>query len=128
MLARRVQRCSLVDGGNFPGSMNAPMTPPSNRIVRPGACSRCASVAARSGIPTPANTTWPSRKSRALITAISSLALQSGASIVMDGGPAAARVEQFFEPEQVEVFGPRFRAVEIAVEIGLDALLGIPPE
>jgi hypothetical protein len=75
MLARRVQRCSLVEGGSFPGSMKAPMTPPSNRMVRPGACSRCAKVAARSGIPTPANTTCPSRNNLALITASSSLAV-----------------------------------------------------
>src|SRR5437763_923353 len=46
----------------------------------------------------------------------------------MDAGSAAARVEQFFEPEQVEILRPRFRAVEIAVQIGPDSLIGISPE
>ena len=46
MLARLVQRWSLVDGGSLPGSTKAPITPPSNRMVRPGQRSRCASVAA----------------------------------------------------------------------------------
>ena len=36
MLARRVQRCSLVDGGSSPGTMKGPMVPPSNRMVRCG--------------------------------------------------------------------------------------------
>ena len=36
MFARRVQRCSLVDGGSSPGTTNGPITPPSNRIVKVG--------------------------------------------------------------------------------------------
>src|SRR5216684_2605149 len=125
MLARRVQRCSLVEGGNLPGSTKAPMMPPSNRMVRPGACSRCAKVAANSGMPTPANTTWPSRSSRALITARSSLAVHRAALVVIDAFPAAACIEQLLEPEEVEILGPRFRAVKIAVEVCPHAELGV---
>src|ERR1041385_7576140 len=66
MLARFVQRWSLVEGGSLPGSTNAPITPPSKRIVSPGHRRRCASVAAKSGMPTPANTTCPSLSCRAL--------------------------------------------------------------
>src|SRR5215472_10891380 len=107
MLARRVQRCSLVDGGNFPGSTNAPITPPSNRMVRPGAWARCARVAASSGMPTPAKTTCPSSSSRALTTASSSLAVQAEALVIIDAPAAPARIEQLLEAQQVEVLGPR---------------------
>ena len=72
MFARRVQRCSLVDGGSSPGTTNGPITPPSKRIVSVGACRRCASVAASSGMPTPANTVCPSLSRRAAMTASSS--------------------------------------------------------
>src|SRR5215467_7753229 len=102
MLARRVQRCSLVDGGNFPGSTNAPITPPSYRMVRPGAWTRCARVAANSGMPTPAKTTCPSRSSRALTTASNSLAVQvDAAGSIQDSGsirivtPAQEPVREF---------------------------------
>src|SRR5271169_124034 len=127
MLARRVQRCSLVEGGNFPGSINAPITPPSKRMVRPGACSLCAKVAASSGMPTPAKTTCPSRSSRALITARSSLAVQAAPLVVIDAPPAAARLEQFVEAEQTQVLGPRLWLVEIALEVVLAALVGVLP-
>src|SRR5882724_6598889 len=106
MLARRVQRCSLVEGGNLPGSTKAPIVPPSKRIVRPGACSLCANVAASSGIPTPAKTTWPSRSSLALITASSSLAVYAFELVVIDALSTTAGSEQFLEPEQTEVLGP----------------------
>src|SRR6516165_6933688 len=128
MLARRVQRCSLVEGGSLPGSINAPMTPPSKRMVRPGACSRCANVAANSGMPTPANTTCPSRNSRALMTASSSLAVSSSALVVINADSAASRGKQFFEPDQLEVLSPRLRTVEIALEVGPDALLCLLPD
>ena len=62
-------------GRQLPGSTKAPMTPPSNRMVRPGQRRRCASVAASSGMPTPANTTWPSLSCRALRIVSSSLAV-----------------------------------------------------
>src|SRR5271156_394698 len=128
ILARRVHRCSLVDGGNFPGSIKAPITPPSKRMVRPGACSLCARVAASSGIPTPAKTTCPSRSSRALITARSSLAVQAEALVIIDAPPAAACLEQFVEAEQTEVLGPRLWLIEIALEVVLAALVGILPD
>src|SRR6516162_2558949 len=127
MLARRVQRCSLVEGGNLPGSINAPITPPSKRIVRPGAWSLCARVAASSGMPTPAKTTCPSRKSRALITARSSLAVQAELLVVIDAPPAAARLEQFVEAEQTQILGPRLWRIEIAFEVFLAALVGVLP-
>ena len=73
MFERRVQRCSLVDGGSSPGTMKGPMVPPSKRIVSPAPKRRWASVAARSGMPMPAKTTWPSLMSRDAITAKSSL-------------------------------------------------------
>ncbi len=75
MLERRVQRCSLVDGGSSPGTMKGPMVPPSNRMVRCGAKLRCASVAASSGMPTPANTICPSFSRRAAMTASNSEAV-----------------------------------------------------
>src|SRR5215813_7512312 len=46
----------------------------------------------------------------------------------MDASPAPACVEQFFEPEQVEILGPRLWAVKIAVEVFPDATLGILPQ
>src|SRR5690348_68628 len=116
MLARMVQRWSFVDGGNLPGSMNAPTTPPSNRMVRPGPCSRCASVAASSGIPTPANTTCPSLSWRALRIASSSPAVYA-ALCVIDGRPRTRRVQDFLHPNQVEKFGPRFWPINETVEI-----------
>src|SRR5208282_859016 len=128
ILARRVHRCSLVDGGNLPGSINAPITPPSKRMVRPGACSLCARVAASNGMPTPAKTTCPSRSSRALITARSSLAVQVAGSVVIDAPPAPARIEQFVEAEQTQVFGPRLWTIEIALEVVLAALVGVLPD
>ena len=75
-------------------------------MVRPGACSLCANVAASSGIPTPANTTWPLRNKRALITASSSLAVYPTVLIIINAGSATAGVEQFLEPEPVEICGP----------------------
>src|SRR5271156_3214266 len=128
ILARRVHRCSLVDGGNFPGSIKAPITPPSKRMVRPGACSLCARVAASNGMPTPAKTTCPSRSSRALITARSSLAVQAAGSVVIDAPPAPARLEQFLKAEQVEVLGPRLWFIEIALEVVLAPLVGVLPD
>src|SRR6516164_1148561 len=128
MLARRVHRCSFVEGGNLPGSMNAPITPPSKRMVRPGACSRCARVAASSGMPTPAKTTCPSRSIRALITARSSLAVQAEPLVVMDAPPAATSLEQFVEAEQTQILGPRLWLIKIALEVVLAALIGVLPD
>src|SRR5579885_1150131 len=119
MFARRVQRCSLVEGGNWPGS---------NRIVRPGPCRRCASGAASSGMPTPANTTWPSLRSRLAITASSSLVVWLLArgllfiSIVIDAPPAPRGIEQLLHAEKVEIPGPALGAVEITCEVLGDAL------
>src|SRR6185437_4879965 len=106
MLARLVQRWSLVDGGNLPGSTKAPMTPPSNRIVNPGQRSRCASVAARSGMPTPANTTWPSLSWRALRTVSSSAAVYVRPSLIVDARAGARRLQQLADTDQREKLGP----------------------
>src|SRR5262249_834303 len=124
MLARLVQRWSLVEGGSLPGSMKAPITPPSNRIVSPGQRSRCASVAAKSGMPTPANTTWPSVSWRALRMVSSSAALYPGLSIV-DALPGARRLEQFVDPDQGQKFAPRFRCVDEALDVLLHPFDGI---
>src|SRR4029077_15855758 len=128
MLARRVQRCSLVEGGSCPGSTNAPMVPPSKRIVRPGPCRRCAKVAASNGMPTPAKTTWPSRKRRLAITTSSSLVvwLRAGvllvASVVIDAPPAPRGIEQLLHADEVEILGPALGPVEIAIEVLRDTL------
>src|SRR5215210_7020834 len=121
MLARLVQRWSLVEGGSLPGSTKAPITPPSNRMVSPGQSSRWASVAARSGMPTPANTTWPFLSSRALRIVSSSAAVWLRASIIVDAPPLADGVEDFFQPDEVEECGPGFRPVDVAVEVFLHA-------
>src|SRR5271166_5362368 len=79
-------------------------------------------------MPTPAKTTCPSRSSRALITARSSLAVQTAGSVVIDAPPAPARIEQFVEAEQTQVLGPRLWTIEIALEVVLAALVGILPD
>src|SRR5438874_3552731 len=125
MLARLVQRWSLVDGGSLPGSMKAPITPPSNRMVRPGQRSRCASVAASSGMPTPANTTCPSSSCRALRMVSSSAALWFAGLCIVDAPAGARRLQQLVEPDQLQELGPRFRGVDEAVEIFLHTLDGV---
>src|SRR5262249_42098415 len=128
MLARLVQRCSLVDGGSCPGSTKAPIVPPSNRMVRPGPFRRCARVAARSGMPTPAQTTWPARRSRPAIPARSSLAVygscfgRSRVLVVIDPPPAARRVQHLLDAEEIEIVRPALGAVNVAIEILGDAL------
>src|SRR3954449_12474742 len=98
--------------------MNAPMTPPSNRIVRPGHRVRCASVAASSGMPTPANTTCPSLSCRALRIARSSAADTAGGALsVVNGPPRASGREQLIQADQIEKRRPRLRAVDVAIEI-----------
>src|SRR5713101_7351898 len=126
MLARLVQRWSLVEGGSLPGSMKAPITPPSNRIVNPGQRRRCASVAASSGMPTPANTTCPSLSWRALKIVSSSAAVWLCALSIVDTLSGARRFEQLVHPDQREKLAPRFRAVDEPLEIlrhALDRLL-----
>src|SRR6266700_6164881 len=126
MLARLVQRWSLVEGGSLPGSMNAPMTPPSNRMVRPGQRRRCAKVAASSGMPTPANTTWPSSSCRALKIVSSSAALWSVVLVIVDAFPGAGRFQQLVEADEVQELGPRFRPVNAPIKVLLHALDRIP--
>src|SRR5215471_3125401 len=129
MLARRVQRCSFVEGGSCPGSTKAPMVPPSNRIVRPGPCRRCASVAASSGMPTPANTTWPSFRSRLAITASNSLVVWLLArssriiSVVIDAPSAPRSIEQLLHAEEAEILGPALGPIDVALEVFGHALL-----
>src|SRR5262249_4327126 len=125
MLARLVQRWSLVEGGSLPGSMNAPITPPSNRIVSPGQRSRCASVAAKSGMPTPANTTCPSLSWRALRVVSSSAALEPCFLSIVNALPGAGRLEQFVDPDQGQKFAPRFRSVDEALDVLLHPFDGI---
>src|SRR5262249_47180158 len=117
MLARLVQRWSLVEGGSLPGSMNAPITPPSNRMVSPGQRRRCASVAARSGMPTPANTTCPSLSWRALKIVSSSAAVWLWALSIVDALSRARRFEQLVHPDQSKKFAPRLRAIDMAFEV-----------
>src|SRR5215469_9494675 len=131
MLARRVQRCSLVEGGSCPGSTKAPMVPPSKRIVRPGPCRRWASVAASNGIPTPAKTTWPSFRSRLAITASNSLVVWLLArgllrvSVVIDAPSAPRGIQQLRRAEEVEILGPALGSVDVAGEVFGHALLGV---
>src|SRR5271165_4181712 len=106
MLARLVQRWSLVDGGSLPGSTKAPMTPPSNRIVRPGQRSRCASVAASNGMPTPANTTCPSLSWRALRIARTSAAVCDCASVIVDAPPLLTGLDHLVHADQRQKVGP----------------------
>ena len=77
--ARWAARISLVEMGSQPGFHCGPTMPPSTTMVRCGACSRWASAVASMGAPTPVNTVWWSRSSRAPMTARSSLALTSDA-------------------------------------------------
>src|SRR5262249_20175679 len=101
--------------------MNAPITPPSKRIVSPGQRSRCASVAAKSGIPTPANTTCPSLSCRALRMVSSSAAVQLCFSSIVDAFPGARRLEQFFDSDQGQKVTPRFRSINETVHVLLHA-------
>src|SRR3974390_185219 len=112
MLARTVQRWSLVEGGSFPGSMTAPITPPSNRMVRPGQRRRCAKVAARSGMPTPANTTWPSLSWRALRMVSSSAAVWPCALSIVDALSGTRCFEQFVHSDQGKKIAPAFRTID----------------
>src|SRR4029077_17731620 len=134
MLARRVQRCSLVEGGSCPGSTNAPMVPPSKRIVRPGPGRRCAEGAASNGMPTPAKTTWPSFKSRLAITASNSLVVRLRAgtllmvSVVIDAPPPPRGIEQLLHADEVEILGPALGLIEIAIEILGDAFGRVLPD
>src|SRR3954470_23603357 len=121
MLARLVQRWSLVDGGSLPGSTKAPITPPSNRMVSPGQRSRCASVAARSGMPIPANTTWPSLSCRALRIASVSDAVWRSVSVIENAPAPAAYGDDFFDADHRQELVPVLRAVDVVVEIFLHA-------
>src|SRR5215470_15991183 len=125
MLARRVQRWSLVEGGSLPGSTNAPITPPSNRIVKRGQRRRCASVAASSGMPTPAKTTCPSLSWRALRTASSSAAVWFERLGIVNTLPRACGREQLVHPDQRQKFVPRLWPVNEPFEIFLHAFDGI---
>src|SRR5487761_662351 len=46
-------------------------------------------------------------------------------SVVIDAGPTAGGVEQFLEAEPLEILGPGFRLVEIALQISADAGLAV---
>src|SRR5207249_1937280 len=70
--ARWAARISFVEIGSRPGLMRGPMMPPSITIVRFGAWRCCASAAASSGTPTPANTVVSSRSTREPMMAKSS--------------------------------------------------------
>src|SRR5580693_2524495 len=121
MFARLVHRWSLVDGGSFPGSTKAPTTPPSKRIVRPGQCSLCASVAASSGTPTPANTTCPSSSWRALKIASISEAVQRWLSVIVDAPPLVGGLKQLVKADQRQKIRPRLRLIDVALKIGAHA-------
>src|SRR5262249_33863284 len=122
MLARLVQRWSLVEGGSLPGSMKAPITPPSNRMVRPGQRKRCAKVAASSGMPTPANTTCPSCSWRALRMVNSSAAVWwAWVLSIIDALPGARGLDQAVDPDQAEELVPGLRRVDETLEVLLHA-------
>src|ERR1700732_254515 len=101
--------------------MKAPITPPSNRIVSPGQRSRCASVAASSGMPTPANTTCPSLSWRALKIVSSSAAVWHCDLCIGDDLPGASGLQQIVHADEVEKLGPRCRTVDEAVQVLLHA-------
>src|SRR5437868_12306642 len=88
-------------------------------MVRPGQRVRCASVAANSGTPTPANTTWPSFNWRALRIESSSAVVWWDGLVIEDAPSAARCVQDFFHADHREKFRPRFRAMNIVVEIAL---------
>src|SRR5947209_14190904 len=102
--------------------MNAPMTPPSNKIVKPGQRRRWASVAARSGMPTPAKTTCPSLSWRALKMVSSSAAVWLCGLSIVNAPPPASRFEQFVDTNQCQKLIPRFRPVDEALKILLCSL------
>src|SRR5262245_712840 len=91
-------------------------------MVRPGQCRRCASVAARSGMPTPANTTCPSPSCRALSMVSNSAAVWLWLLGIVDALPGASRLEQLISPDQGEEFVPRLRLVNEPLEILLHAV------
>src|SRR5271166_5468113 len=101
--------------------MKAPITSPSNRMVRPGQRRRCASVAASSGMPTPANTTCPSLSWRALKIASSSAAVWLCGLSIINARSGARSFQQFLHPEQGEKRTPGFRPIDELVEILLHA-------
>src|SRR5271166_7065039 len=106
--------------------MKAPITSPSNRMVRPGQRRRCASVAASSGMPTPANTTCPSLSWRALRIVSNSAAVWLCALSIVDAVSGAGRFEQLVHPDQSEELVPRLRPIDVLIEIlrhTLDRLL-----
>src|SRR5215469_4040147 len=117
--------------------MKAPITPPSNRMVRPGQRRRCASVAASSGMPTPANTTCPSLSWRALRIVSSSAAVWVCALSIVNARSCACCFHELVEPDEVEELVPRFGPQHAALEIlphavdrvfvdQLDVLLHVP--
>src|ERR1700737_5660745 len=55
-------------------------------------------------------------------------ARRKDALIVINASPPPTRVEQFLQPEQVEVLGPRLWTIKIAAEVFPDAPLGILPQ
>src|SRR5580704_4762064 len=126
MFERRVQRCSLVDGGSSPGTMKGPIVPASKRIVSCGAKRRCASVAASSGTPMPAKTIWPFVIRREAITARSSDVVKVEVGfvclVIMHAPSAAAGVEQSLHAELRQIIGPALRSVIKLIEILLRTL------
>src|SRR5262245_38720765 len=91
-------------------------------MVRLGQCRRCASVAARSGMPTPAKTTCPSPSWRALRMVSNSAAVWLCMLGIVDALPGASRLEQLIGPDQGEEFVPRFRPVDEPLEVLLHAV------
>src|SRR5262249_48250547 len=115
--------------------------PPSTTMVRRGACRRWASAVASIGAPTPVNTVWPSRSSRAPMTASSSLVVTPGviARAFACRSRRAARRScgqrsstellralagggQRVGAEQLQVLAVRRGAVDVAVEVAGDAI------
>src|SRR5204863_5540105 len=90
-------------------------------MVSPGQRSRWASVAAKRGMPMPANTTWPSRSWRALRIASVSDAVWRSVSVIENAPAPAACRDDFIEADHRQEIVPALRAVDVGVEVLLHA-------
>src|SRR6185437_12280210 len=91
----------------------------------PGQRRRCARVAARSGIPMPANTTWPSCNWRALRIVRISAAVYWEALDIKNTLPFPTGAHDFFRPDQRQKLVPRLGTIDVFVEILAHSLDGV---
>src|SRR5262249_30755248 len=76
---------------------------------------------ASSGMPTPANTTCPSLRWRALRTASSSVEVNFGALSIVNALSCPRGLEQIRDPDKLEKSFPGFWSIDVAFEIALRA-------